>query len=155
MVTREDLINDIKHQVTYINDAEFDFQYFIKTIKQLHQIQLNEQFLMKDITIDIGYYLSDFVPIDSVSDAETIRQLSLFSQHNRKTIEAKIATSKIDKRFSMYGLYPEILKNFDIPGEIFEPKFSTVCPYKNELQGIDYPICNCNNLEMDLCSKNI
>lgn len=61
------------------------------------------------ITIDIGKI--NVLPDNSITDAETIRQIALYSI---KTGDTKI-TRKVKKEFAVYGLYPEIMRTFTFP----------------------------------------
>lgn len=59
-----------------------------------------------NITIDIEKISN--VEDNSITDAETIRQIALYSM---KTGDKNI-TKKIKKEFAVYGLYPEVIKPY-------------------------------------------
>lgn len=61
-----------------------------------------------DITINIGELRK--VPDNSITDAETIRQIALYSI--RENDDSLI--SKIKKEFEICGLYPHVIKSYNI-----------------------------------------
>lgn len=65
-----------------------------------------------DINIDPDYIR--FCPDNSITDAETIRQISLYSM---KSNDISLIP-KIKKGFEIAGLYPEIMINFTLPEKL-------------------------------------
>jgi hypothetical protein len=114
-------INDISIEIykgyksTYVKlfytDGHIKLKKAIKlALKFIVSIDLNE------ITIDIGeiYKMDNF----SVTDVETIRQISLFCLRNPGH---KALYDKIDQRLHYAALYPEIIKVFDVEVDNFKP----------------------------------
>lgn len=72
---------------------------------------------MNEITINIQDLLE--LPDNSITDAETIRQIGLLSyrKHNFSRCVLDSLYRKVRKGFEYSCLYPEIMTNFDIKPE--------------------------------------
>lgn len=70
----------------------------------LNGIHLNMKDLLKKYNSKIG----------SCSDAEEIQQISLFCQQNRNYYLKQVLIDMINPMYSYCGLYPEIMKTFNI-----------------------------------------
>ena len=56
--------------------------------------------------------------IHSCSNTDEIQQISLFCQHNRNDYRKVVLMDMINPTFAFAGLYPHIMKSFDISPEL-------------------------------------
>ena len=70
--------------------------------------------MTNEITINIDELLK--VEDNSITDCETIRQIGLLSctRNNVSEDDRKILYKKIKRQFEYCGLYPNVMKSFDI-----------------------------------------
>ncbi len=72
---------------------------------------------MTQLNINIDNLLS--MKDNSITDADTIRQISVYHIENNNDIANKLLR-KIDSRFQIAGLYPYEIKKYDIKPEIIK-----------------------------------
>ena len=58
--------------------------------------------------------------IHSVTDTKEIQQISLFCQQNRNDYRYPVLMDMISPQFSFAGLYPHVMKTFDIESEMLD-----------------------------------
>lgn len=70
--------------------------------------------MSNEITINIEELLK--VDDNSITDYETIRQIGLLSctRNNVSTDDIRALNKKVKNEFQVYGLYPNVMKSFDI-----------------------------------------
>jgi len=76
---------------------------------------MEEKLNLEGIDIDMNELINKYNgKMGSVSDPEEIRQISLFCIQNDEYIYKEVLMDMINPGFSFCGLYPSIIKTYDI-----------------------------------------